>query len=54
MPLAVGGGVRTVDDVRALLAVGADKVVIGTAAIEQAGAGPGEPPTASARSASSP
>ena len=36
MPLAVGGGVRTLDDVRGLLAVGADKVVIGTAALEDA------------------
>jgi cyclase len=34
MPLAVGGGIRTVDDVRRLLLVGADKVVIGTAALE--------------------
>ena len=34
MPLAVGGGVRTLEDVRGLLAVGADKVVIGTAALE--------------------
>jgi cyclase len=33
MPLAVGGGVGSVDDVRALLGVGADKVVIGTAAL---------------------
>jgi imidazole glycerol-phosphate synthase subunit HisF len=32
MPLAVGGGVRTVEDVRALLQAGADKVVIGTEA----------------------
>lgn len=31
-PLAVGGGVRSVDDVRALLRAGADKVVIGTEA----------------------
>ena len=30
MPLAVGGGIRTKDDVRALLKAGADKVVIGT------------------------
>lgn len=34
MPMAVGGGVRTVDDVRRLLQVGADKVVIGTAAVD--------------------
>jgi len=34
MPMAVGGGVRSVDDVRRLLQVGADKVVIGTAAVE--------------------
>jgi imidazole glycerol-phosphate synthase subunit HisF len=36
MPLAVGGGVRTLADVRGLLAVGADKVLIGTAALEDA------------------
>ncbi len=34
MPFAVGGGVASVDDVRNLLSVGADKVVMGTAAIE--------------------
>ena len=34
MPITVGGGVRTVEDVRDLLASGADKVAIGTAAIE--------------------
>ena len=34
MPFAVGGGVSSVDDVRDLLSVGADKVVIGTAALE--------------------
>jgi cyclase len=33
MPLTVGGGVRTVDDVRKLLYYGADKVSINTAAI---------------------
>jgi cyclase len=35
MPLTVGGGVRTVDDVRRLLQVGADKVAINTAAVEE-------------------
>ncbi len=34
MPLTVGGGVRSVDDVRRLLQVGADKVAINTAAVE--------------------
>jgi cyclase len=34
MPLTVGGGVRNVSDVRDLLAVGADKVAINTAALE--------------------
>jgi len=33
LPLTVGGGVRSVDDVRALLLAGADKVGINTAAI---------------------
>src|SRR5438128_3203528 len=33
MPLTVGGGVRTVDDIRKLLASGADKVSINTAAV---------------------
>jgi cyclase len=35
MPLTVGGGVRSVEDVRRLLGVGADKVAINTAAFEQ-------------------
>lgn len=34
MPLAIGGGVRTLEDVRALLRAGADKVVIRSAGIE--------------------
>ena len=34
MPIAVGGGVRTVEDVRALLKAGADKVVIRSAGIK--------------------
>jgi cyclase len=33
MPVTVGGGVRTVDDIRALLQSGADKVSINTAAV---------------------
>jgi cyclase len=35
MPLTVGGGVRTVEDIRKLLASGADKVSINTAAVAQ-------------------
>ena len=34
LPLTVGGGVRTVEDVRRLLNAGADKVSINTAAVE--------------------
>jgi cyclase len=34
MPLTVGGGIRTVEDVRRLLQVGADKVAVNTAAVE--------------------
>lgn len=34
MPLTVGGGVRTVEDVRKLLLAGADKVSINTAAVK--------------------
>ncbi len=37
MPLTVGGGVRTVADVRALLRSGADKVSINTAAVSRRG-----------------
>ena len=35
MPLTVGGGVRTVDDLRRLLTAGADKVSINTAAVNR-------------------
>src|SRR5207249_586335 len=35
MPLTVGGGIRTVSDVREMLLAGADKVSINTAAIRE-------------------
>src|ERR1700752_1538686 len=35
MPLTVGGGVRTTDDIRKLLTCGADKVSINTAAVDR-------------------
>jgi len=35
MPLTVGGGVRTCEDIRALLVAGADKVSLNTAAVER-------------------
>jgi cyclase len=35
MPLTVGGGIRTVDDIRALLRAGADKVSLNTSAVER-------------------
>ena len=35
MPLTVGGGVRSIEDIRALLTSGADKVSINTAAVER-------------------
>lgn len=37
IPLTVGGGVRAVEDVRALLNAGADKVAINTAAVKDPG-----------------
>lgn len=37
MPLTVGGGVRTLEDIRRLLAAGADKVSINTAAVNDRG-----------------
>ena len=39
VPFSVGGGVRSLDDVRALLRAGADKVSVNSAAIGAAGAG---------------
>jgi len=35
MPFAVGGGIRTVKDIRAVLAAGAEKVIIGSYAAER-------------------
>ncbi|HKB25886.1 MAG TPA: imidazole glycerol phosphate synthase subunit HisF [Methylomirabilota bacterium] len=37
MPLTVGGGIRSIDDVRLLLRAGADKVSLNTAALERPG-----------------
>jgi cyclase len=37
MPLTVGGGLRTVEDIRALLNAGADKVSINTSAVDRPG-----------------
>ena len=37
MPLTVGGGIRDIEDIRALLNAGADKVSINTAAVENPG-----------------
>ncbi len=35
VPLVVGGGIRTIDDIRAVLRAGADKVTINTAAVRR-------------------
>lgn len=35
IPLTIGGGIRTIDDIRKLLRAGADKVGVNTAAIER-------------------
>lgn len=35
VPMTVGGGIRSVDDVKALLRVGADKIAINTAAVKR-------------------
>ena len=46
MPLTVGGGLRTVDDMRKMLLSGADKVSINTAAVKKMTiriAGPSDP-----------
>lgn len=34
LPLTVGGGIRTIEDIRSILGVGADKVSINTAAVQ--------------------
>ena len=41
MPVSVGGGVRSVENARALLRAGADKVSVNTAAVEDEGLIPG-------------
>ena len=35
VPLTVGGGIRTMEDVRAFLALGADKVIVNTGAVDR-------------------
>ena len=35
MPLTVGGGIRSLEDIRALLKAGADKVSLNTAAVQE-------------------
>ena len=35
MPLTIGGGIRTIEDIRALLNAGADKVSLNTSAVER-------------------
>jgi len=37
MPFTVGGGIKSIDDIRALLNAGADKVSVNTAAVEDPG-----------------
>jgi cyclase len=37
LPLTVGGGIRTVDDMRAILLAGADKVAVNSAAVQTPG-----------------
>ena len=37
IPLTVGGGIRTIEDIRTMLNAGADKVAINTAAVEKPG-----------------
>ena len=52
IPLTVGGGVRSPEDVDRLLRAGADKVALNTAAVATAGPAAARPRTGSARSAS--
>ena len=44
MPLTVGGGIRSIEDIRTLLRAGADKVSLNTAALAAARADPGSRP----------
>ena len=53
IPLTVGGGVRSVDDVKRLLRAGADKVAINTAAVRDPDARASDAPASSVRRRSS-
>ena len=53
MPFTAGGGVRSDDDVRALLLAGADKVSLNSALFDAPGGRPARAPPRSARNASS-
>ena len=52
MPLTVGGGIRTLDDIRDLLNAGCDKVSINSAAVQESRVRPPRRPGGSAASAS--
>ena len=53
IPLAVGGGIRSLDDAEAAIEAGADKVSINSAALVDPGSSPGWLPATAARPSSS-